>query len=459
MTSLPTADELTQLSQVELITLVLQLIERVRQLEAELEALKKPPTNSRNSSQPPSHDWKANRPEGASSQKRGAQPGHVKAERPLVDQPTRVVHAPVSVCDQCGADLRHTPAARTLRRQILELPELQPVILETQQAEVVCPCCHHPQKGALPEGLEASRQCGPRLEALVTYLHHEQHVSFQRLQRILQDVLGIDLSVGGAVAIIERAGEAAQPEAEVIGEQVRQSKVIGSDETSARVKGRNWWEWVFLSPLGEYHLIVPSRGQNVIDAFMREARAEVWISDCWKPQLNAPADVHQLCLPHQIRNLQKLIDERPHLRWAQELQDLFRGAIHLWHRREALTAPGFQGQVTRLENRLDELLHRRVTGRLAVNLLDRYRMHREHLFVFLHRPDVSPDNNACERALRPSVIHRKVLGSFRSEWGPRAYAALATVLNTAKRKGESVFATLVRLMGKPVLHYLTPSIA
>jgi hypothetical protein len=105
------------------------------------------------------------------------------------------------------------------------------------------------------------------------------------------------------------------------------------------------------------------------------------------------------------------------------------------------------------------LLQRRLTGRLALNLLDRFHTHRQHLLVFLHRPDVSPDNNACERALRPSVIHRKVMGSFRSEWGPRAYAALATVLNTAKRAGENVFQKLVSLMGKPVLHYLTPSIA
>jgi transposase len=319
-----------------------------------------------------------------------------------------------------------------------------------RQDEVVCPCCQQLQRGVLPEGLEATRQFGPRLEGLVTYFHHEHHMGFERTQTVLQDVLDIPISEGGAVAVIERAGEAAEPEAEVIGEQVRQSTVIGSDETSARVNGRNWWEWVFQSPAGEYHLIVPSRGQNVIDAFMREARAEVWNSDCWKPQLNAPADLHQLCIPHQIRNLQKLIDERPHLRWAQEMQDLFRGAVHLGHRRDELTGPGFQGQVTRLEKRLDELLHRRVTGRLAVNLLDRYRTHR----VFLHRPDVPPDNNACERALRPSVIHRKVLGSFRSEWGPRAYAALATVLNTAQRAGENAFQKLVSLMGKPILHYL-----
>jgi transposase len=447
-------DSLRDLTREDLIELILQQAEEIRRLQEEMAALKKPPTTSRNSSQPPSRDWKSNRPARKSGKRRGASPGRAKAERPLVEKPDAVIDIPVTTCANCGADLSAVTPQRTLRRQITELPEIKPVVIETRQGEVVCPCCQQLQRGVLPEGLEATRQFGPRLEGLITYFHHEHHMGFERTQTVLQDVLDIPISEGGAVAIIERAGEAAQPEAEAIGEQVRQSKVIGSDETSARVNGHNWWEWVFQSPAGEYHLIVPSRGQTVIDAFMRDARAQVWNSDCWKPQLNAPADLHQLCIPHQIRNLQKLVDERPHLRWAQEMQDLLRRAVHLGHRRDELTVPGFQGHVTRLEKRLDELLQRRVTGRLAVNLLDRYRTHRQHLFVFLHRPDVPPDNNACERALRPSVIHRKVLGSFRSEWGPRAYAALATVLNTAKRAGENAFQKLVSLMGKPILHYL-----
>ncbi len=33
------------------------------------------------------------------------------------------------------------------------------------------------------------------------------------------------------------------------------------------------------------------------------------------------------------------------------------------------------------------------------------------------RRDVPTTNNACERALRPSVIFRKVTGGFRAEWG------------------------------------------
>jgi len=232
--------------------------------------------------------------------------------------------------------------------------------------------------------------------------------------------------------------------------------VIGSDETGARVQGLNWWEWVFVSGNSEYHALVPSRGQDVIDTFMRECQAEVWVSDCWKAQLNAPADECQICLSHQIRNLQGLIERRPRLRWAQEMQALFRKAIHLGKRRWQLTQAGFERQVAILEQRLQQLLKRSFQG-LGANLLKRYRRYRDALFVFLHRSDVPAHNNACERALRPSVIHRKVMGSFRSAWGAQGYAALATVLNTAKRHGQSPFQKLVLLMGQPVLPFLEPT--
>ena len=456
----PSVDTLrvSDLSREELIALIQRLFEEVRRLEAEVERLKQPPPTSHNSSQPPARDWKADRPKRQRRKKVGAKPGHAKAERPLVDQPEKVIEVWVETCAACGTGLLDQAPERVIRRQVTELPEIKPMVIETRQYAVRCPGCQRLQQGPLPEGLEASRRFGPRLEALVTYFHHEHHLGFERLCGVMRDVFGTSLSEGGAVAMVERAGEAAQPEAEAIGERVRQSAVIASDETSARVHGQNHWEWVFIGNGGEYHLIQRSRGQEVVDAFMDECRAEVWLSDCWKPPLNAPADRHQLCLPHQVRALQGLLDKRPRLAWAREMQTLFRAAMHLGKRRETLTARGYGRQVTILERRLDRLLARRVSG-VGANLLDRYRTHRAHLLVFLYRADVPSDNNACERALRPSVIHRKVMGSFRSDWGAPAYAALATVLNTAKRAGENVFQKLIHLLGTPVLHFLQPSIA
>ncbi len=190
---------------------------------------------------------------------------------------------------------------------------------------------------------------------------------------------------------------------------------------------------------------------------MQECKAEVWVCDCWKAQLNAPAGVCQICLAHQIRNLQGLIEKRPCVRWVRDLQALFRKAIHLRNRREQLTENGYKRQVAKIEKQADRLLKRTFSGS-GRNLLDRYRKYRDSLFVFLHRREVPAHNNACERALRPSVMHRKVMGSFRSDWGAQAYAALTTVLNTAKRNGQSAFQKLVQLMGKPVLPFLRQSV-
>ena len=441
-----------ELSREELIALLYELMDKIHGLEEKLR-LKQMPTTSKNSSQPPAQDFKGEKKKRKRNKKKGAKVGHEKLERALVDNPSKVIYALVDNCRTCHINLLDQVPTQVIRRQVTELPEIKPVVIETQQYEVVCPCCGEVQRGKLPEGLEAGRYFGPRLEATVTTLHHEHHIGFERLVQLCGEIFNLPLSEGGAVSICKRAGQAAAAEAETIGERVRQGKVIGSDETHARVDGRNWWQWAFVSEYCEYHLILPSRGYDVIETFMRECEAEVWVCDCWKPQLNAPAKMCQICLAHQIRNLQGLIEKRPHLTWAKEMQALFRKAIHLRNRREKMTERGYQRQVTIIEKQLERLLKRRFRG-LGTNLLDRYRTRRDSLFILLHRTDVPADNNACERALRPSVIDRKVMGSFRSAWGAQAYASLASVLNTAKRNGENAFQKLVQLMGMPVLPFL-----
>jgi transposase len=441
-------------SREDLIELIYEMAKEISELKAEIARLKQPPTTSQNSSQPPSRDFKAEKKKRARSKKKGAQVGHEKQVRQLVEKPNKIINAYVDTCQNCNQNLLDQIPVKIVRRQVTEIPEIKPVVIETRQYVVDCPCCGQRQQGKLPEGLEAGRYFGPRLEAIVTSLHHEHHVGYKRLRQICDELLGLELSAGGAVSIMERAGQAAIEEAEAIGEQVRQSKVIGSDETSARVHGKNWWQWVFIGDNREYHVIVPSRGYDVIENFMQDCEAEVWVCDCWKAQLNAPTKICQICLSHQIRNLQGLMDKRPHLAWAREMQSLFRKAIHLRNRQAKMTERGYKRQVMIIEKRLEQLLRRTFKG-WGRNLFDRYRKYRNSLFIFLHRTDVPAHNNTCERALRPSVIHRKVLGSFRSDWGAQAYASLATVLNTAKQNGQSAFQKLVQLMGTPVLPFLS----
>ena len=207
-----------------------ELLAIIYELLAEIERLKQGRSNSRNSSQPPSRDFKSDKPKKRRRRKKaGAKVGHEKAERALVEKPDKVIEVWVDTCEHCQVNLLDQVPVRTIRRQVTELPEIKPVVIETRQHEVRCPCCGGLQRGQLPKGLEAGRQFGPRLEATVTSLHHEHHLGFERICQVSEEIFRARLSKGGAVSIVGRAGKAAEREAEAIGEQVRQSKVIGSD--------------------------------------------------------------------------------------------------------------------------------------------------------------------------------------------------------------------------------------
>jgi len=146
-----------------------------------------------------------------------------------------------------------------------------------------------------------------------------------------------------------------------------------------------------------------------------------------------------------------VIDRSPPAFWAQAMQKLFRYAIHIHNQRNQMSPDIFQARLKYIERHCDWLIHQSLTDPDASRLQRRYQKYRQSLFVFLYRSDVPPTNNVSERALRPSVIHRKVIGCFRSTWGANAYAAFASVIATAALKGISSFDAILNLFGTPSL--------
>ena len=453
-----TQNDLAQMSREELIELILSQFEQLTQLKADYEALrlklekgKKPPTNSSNSSQPPSRDHKHSLPADRGKRKHGAPTGHPKHERKFVADPGHIVSVKAGTCLSCQADMRF--AAGVLRdvNQITELPPAKAEVIEVRQYEVTCPECGRVQVDEPAAGLEMDRVFGARLEATVVYYRQEQHISYERTAKALRDLHGVEISQGGIDKIMQRAGKKADQEIEPIQERVRQSAVIHSDETGSRVDAQNWWEWVFCTLTAVLHVIRFNRSSDVIQDVMGDHQAEVWISDCCPAQLKSNAKQRQLCLAHQIRNLQAVIDLYPTIFWARAMQALFRYAIHLHNQRDQLALEQYLAQVERVERLCDWLIQRSVTQPKASLLQRRYQKYRDGLFVCLHRLDVSPTNNVSERALRPSVIHRKVIGCFRSGWGAKAYAALASIIDTAELDGVHAFDAIQTLVGPPSL--------
>jgi len=437
-------EDLEDLSKAELIEIVLNLQARVVELEELIKRLTQPPKNASNSSTPPSRTPKANRREPKAKQQRGPKAGHQGRSRQR-QAPQVIVECRPAACRHCGGALPQSGGRRLGTSQVVELPPVRPVVIEARRYQMTCPSCGRKQAGQYPPGLEPARVFGPRLETLVCYFHHVQHLSYERLEALFRGLFGLALSQGAMAKIMARAAARLQPQAQAIGEQVRTSAVIGSDETGARVDGKNHWQWVFETLQASYHVIAASRAAQVIEAVMGDASAEVWVSDCFSAQLKAPAKARQLCHAHQLRDLQYAVDAERSA-FAYRLQRLLLRAQRLGKRRGRVSPLLFAQQVARIEQACDEFLAAPLAGAQARRLQKRYRKHRQALFTFLYRPDVPPDNNACERALRKSVVHRKVSGGFRSGWGAEAFATLATVIETAAKQGQDALSTLTSLL-------------
>lgn len=439
---------------------------RIAALEGELAKMRgggPPKKTPANSSLPPATGFKARRPDpppGSNRPARGPKPGHVGTSRRRVtrNQVDLVLPCRPLDCGHCGAALPIEGGTVVARRQVTEIPPLRPVVIEARRLRVGCRRCGHGTVGAYPPGFGATGAFGPRLVATATLLHEEHHVAYARVVEVLTGVFGVRVSEGALVEAVGRLDQALVPQAEAIAEVVRTAPVIGSDETSARVDGVNWWHWVFQTPTAAYHTIQRRRTTEVVLTFLNGTVPRCWTSDLWKPQLAAGAVCYQICLAHQLRDLEYARQaETGAVRagaraWAEQLAALLRAAIHLRnaHVAGAVDAPTYAGAVAALEGAVDALLAIDLTQGWSYDLQTRYQVHRRGLLTFLHQLDVPPTNNASERSLRPSVVHRKVTGGFRSEAFALGYAALRTVADTARKRGQDVFALLVRTAGAPL---------
>jgi len=436
---------LKQLNSDELVDIILALQAKVQELE---DRLKRPPKTPRNSSTPPSQGRKGKRSEKKSQAKRGPKAGHPGSSR-TKSEPDITVELRVEQCAACGADLRDVSQTVIGSSQVVELPPVRPVVIEAHRCAVDCPVCGQRQSADYPVGLEPERVFGPRLEASAHYLHLAHPLSYVRTQDILRDLFGLDVSLGALVNVVKRASRTFHDAAQAILHDIRASGVIGSDETGARIDGQTAWLWTLQTPRSAYYTIEPTRGAVVLEALMGDTIPMVWVSDLAKAQLKQPATLRQICLAHQTRDLQYAIDAH-RCAWAYQFQALLFRAQRLGKQRDTMPPHEYGRQVVAVERACDALLDQVPCSPDSQNLRRRFLLHRDHLFTFLVIPHVPPTNNASEQALRNSVIYRKVMGGFRSDWGAAAYANVISVIETARRRGQNLLDTLLSLFVPPL---------
>ncbi|MBA3895769.1 MAG: IS66 family transposase [Sphingomonadaceae bacterium] len=399
---------------------------RVTELEAKLNV---PPKTPNNSSQPPSQGQKANE----ESTAKGRRKSHKGAHRPLHPSPTSRRDVVAGQCEHCGTDVSGQSQLVCEAYDHIEIPDIKPDVTRVSLMGGVCPCCAGQFKAAAPADMPRGSPFGPNLRALAIYLRFTQAISFQRLARLLSDMLGLAISEGALVNILDAAKAAFGAAQSTIRNRLLAGTILESDETGLRVGKKNWWLWVFHHGDSAVFVAEPSRAKTVVGDFLGEVRPDYWLSDRYGGQLGWAAKDNQVCLAHLIRDAQYAIENGDGI-FAPGLRHLFGRACRIGQRRDRLTDATLKSYERRLDQRLDELLDLKPTHKTGIKLQKSIKTCRRFLWTFVTHRGLEPTNNGSERALRPCAIFRKVTNGFRTPWGARLYADVRSVLETARRR-------------------------
>jgi len=419
--------DLQRLTKDELIELVLRM--------------QHPEKTSRTSSKPLSSDRKERRDQ---SKPGGAKPGHEGHSRSLASDFDRVVDHRPDQCSCCRILLADELAAEIVsEHDAIELPDIKPFVERHRRLKVACPSCGTLVVAPMPTTAKGT-PFGPRLHAVATYLKTFQTLSYERLQNAFADLFGLTISQGGLMNMLRRAQGTFVAERDVAVGALRRAKVVASDETGVRIEGSNSYQWVFRCTEAVVHQAAPTRGAIVVETLMNGHRPQVWCSDRYSAQ-QGHGSAHQTCLAHLAREVAyaEQASDDP-LAWRLRLW--LKNAFALANDITNLAASTINTKRRALEKSLNDILATSTHCDFARTVQNKFRRARDQLLTFALYPGmVEPTNNACERALRPAVIQRKVTNGYRAMWAAKGEADIRTVIDTARLKpGANAFSVILQ---------------
>ena len=450
--------------------LVEEMAQQIEQLELKLtevltvqeQLLEKINRTSVNSSSPPSSDppgFGKKPPKQKSSKKRGGQPGHKGNSRDLypIEECREIIDHHPGVCASCG-DTLSGEDTNPYRHQIVEIPPINPIVIEHRLHQLTCRGCGTKTRARLPEFVNPSGY-GVRVVALVALLSGVYRNSQRMVQSAMQEVFGISISLGTVNRLRLEASQAVTTCVDEAKLYIQSANIVGADETSfnqGNIDGlnpeqRKAWLWVAVTPLVTFFEIALTRCTQGAKNLLGENFGGILNSDRYGAYNWVDLGRRQLCWAHLRREFIK-ISERPGvsaelgIALVNQQEKLF----ELWHRvRDGTLSRGdFVELVQEIRSSIKATLlegdEYQITAREKTPLAKTVRTCRQLLkvepaiWLFVTTPGVEPTNNAAERAIRPAVIWRRTSFGSQTQGGSNFVARMLTVVTTLKSQKRNV---------------------
>jgi len=282
----------------------------------------------------------------------------------------------------------------------------------------------------VPVDVLPDHRLGIRAMCYITYLR-ELRMPVEVIQTHLSH-FGLTLSTATIENVCSEVASCLRPEYDLIKKSLRESKAVNMDETGMRVCGENEWLWTFTDPESTLFLIDKRRSSAVPKKILGGEPKPVMISDCFSAY-NVLEGEKQRCWSHLLRDTSELEGEEG--KWLHERLKHLRKEAKIMIR----MPPPFRNVAAQfLQYKLDHLVNRYWSDLSTAKIVERIIRHRGEWFTFV-KYRIDDTNNRAERALRPYVVFRKIIGGHRSEHGAAKHAVIRSIMETCKQRNINFF--------------------
>ena len=285
------------------------------------------------------------------------------------------------------------------------------------------------------------RLVGPRLAGVIVLLALRMRLSRASIRELLREVFDLTLSTGVIDETIREAGRASFPLEDALVADIVQVAQLHVDETSWLESGVLLWLWALVSASTVVYLIGP-RTREMLDNALQDGYTGILISDgyvvyrAWENRLR--------CWPHLMRKLRGLAESSDGRvsGLGQEMEGLLKTLMAaIYAARIDPPTQALPERYAKQVKRLRQLCERHQTDEHAAlrSVVREFLCDWKVILRPLAEPLLPLSNNAAEQALRHWVIARRISHGTRSEAGSRAFALLASLIETCRRRGASAW--------------------
>jgi len=332
---------------------------------------------------------------------------------------------PVRNCPDCGKPV----GVKRWRKRVVT--RLIPGHLENVEYDIpegYCNGCHVTVEPVVPNALPNSRF--DLTLALWIACLRMLGVSVDKVRFLLKTDYGLHVSSATVINTCGKLAEFLGEDYEQLREELLKERQVHGDETSWRVKGKNWWLWEFIGKRTAYFTVRHTRGHTVPEEVMDGFKG-VFTSDFWNAY-NVLSCEKQKCWVHLKRELDKVFKYAPSREFSVFASHLTR--LYYWAKSERN-----HGAKTRefAQKRLHELLSQQYANQDCKRLVKRLLRHEKEMFTFCAYRGLEDDNNHAEQGIRPAVVIRKTTFGSQSQQGAQDTATLMSFFQTARLQDEN----------------------